>query len=105
MVLSKQNATLTKPQAVNYWSGQRASTTSNPFAKPKGLWQWILGAFALPGDVILDPFAGEGSATLATIDHGCRPVAFESNEDHFNQLNINVREIYTTLTKGNVQFA
>jgi DNA modification methylase len=105
MVLSKQNATLIKPQSVNYWSGPRAATISNPFAKPKGLWQWILAAFALPGDVILDPFAGEMSAPLAIIDFGCRPVAFESNADHYNQGVINVRELYTNLTKGNVQFA
>ncbi len=104
VVLSKQNATLIKPQATNYWSGPRASTTSNPFAKPKALWQWILSAFALRGDTILDPFAGEGSTTLATIDFGCSPIAFESNENHFAQLVNNVHEFYKQLTKGNVQF-
>jgi len=104
IVLSKQNATLIKPQSTNYWSGPRAVTTSNPFAKPKALWQWILSSFALRGDTILDPFAGEGSSTLATIDFGCRPIAFESNENHFNQMNLNVRELYTNLTKGNVEF-
>lgn len=104
IVLSKQNATLVKPQQVNYWSGPRAATTSNPFAKPKGLWQWILSAFALQGDVICDPFAGEGSSILAAIDFGCRVVGFESNENHYNQLTTNVRELYTQLTKGNVQF-
>jgi hypothetical protein len=104
IALSKGNATLVKPQATNYWSGPRASTVSNPFAKPKELWQWLLSAFALPGDVILDPFMGEGSATLATIDYGCRPVGIEINENHFNQAVISVRETYNTLTKGNVQF-
>jgi hypothetical protein len=104
MVLSKGNATIHKPQPVNYWSGPRAETTSNPFAKPRKLWQWILEAFALKGQTIGDPFAGEGSATVATIDFGCQPVAFEVNENHFNQLNINVREFYKLLTTGHVQF-
>lgn len=104
IVLSKQNATLIKPQSTNYWSGPRASTTSNPFAKPKGLWQWILSAFALQGDIIADPFAGECSSLLAAIDFGCRVVGMESNENHYNQGVSNVRELYKTLTKGNVTF-
>jgi DNA modification methylase len=105
MVLSKQNATLIKPQGVNYWSGPRASTTSNPFAKPKGLWQWILSAFALQGDIIADPFAGECSSLLAAIDFGCRVVGMESNENHYNQGVSNVRELYNQLTKSNVHFS
>lgn len=104
MVLRKGNATLNKPQATNYWSGPRANSQSNPFAKPKRLWQWILQSFTLQGDCILDPFAGEGSSTLAAIDLGLRPLAFESNETHFNQLTTNVREVYEQLTKGKVQF-
>jgi DNA modification methylase len=104
IVLSKQNATLTKPQPTNYWSGPRASTTSNPFAKPKGLWQWILSAFALQGDIICDPFAGECSSLLAAVDFGCRVIGMESNENHFNQGMANVRELYSELTKGNVNF-
>lgn len=104
IVLSKQNATIIKPQPVNYWSGPRASNVSNPFAKPKGLWQWILAAFALQGDVIADPFAGEASSLLAAIDFGCRVIAFESNEDHFNNGVSQVRELYQQLTKGNVTF-
>ena len=105
MVLAKGNATIHTPQSVNYWSGPRADTTSNPFAKPRKLWQWILGAFALPGQIIADPFAGEGSATVATIDFGCQPRAFEIDDNHFNQLTLNVHEFYRIMTGGNVQFA
>jgi site-specific DNA-methyltransferase (adenine-specific) len=104
MVLSKGNATILKPQPVNYWSGPRADTKSNPFAKPKALWQWILDAFALPGDVIVDPFMGQGSAALASIDFGCRFVGFEINENHFNQARNDVMDFYKQLTQNNVQF-
>lgn len=104
IVLSKENATLIKPQPVNYWSGPRSSNTSNPFAKPKGLWQWILGGFALQGDIIADPFAGECSALVAAIDFGCRVIGMETNENHFNQGVSNVRELYQTLTNNNVTF-
>jgi len=104
IVLSKENATLVKPQPTNWWAGPRADTTSNPFAKPKGLWQWILDAFALQGDVIVDPFMGEASSLTAAIDFGCRVVGMEVNEDHYNAGVSNVRELYTHLTSGNVNF-
>jgi site-specific DNA-methyltransferase (adenine-specific) len=104
MVLSKGNSLLVKPQSTNYWSGPRASSTSNPFAKPEGLWHFIMSAVCTPGETVLDPFAGEGSSTLAAIKFGLRPIAIESNENHFNQLNNNVRELYQQLTKENVRF-
>src|SRR5882724_3509796 len=104
IVLSKGNSFLANTQATNYWSGPRSSSTSNPFAKPKGLWQWIYSAICVRGQTVLDPFAGEGSSTLAAIDFGLRPIAIESNENHYNQLVSNVREKYTSLTQGNVKF-
>jgi DNA modification methylase/ParB-like chromosome segregation protein Spo0J len=104
IVLSKENATLVKPQSTNWWAGPRADTTSNPFAKPKGLWQWILDAFALQGDIIVDPFMGEASALTAAIDFGCRVIGMEVNETHYNSGVTNVRNLYTNLTGGNANF-
>lgn len=104
IVLSKENATIIKPQAVNYWSGPRVSSTTNPFAKPKGLWQWIFGAFCLQGDVVLDPFMGEWSCGAAAVDFGLRPVGFEINEQHYNQAVTNARELYEQLTENKVRF-
>lgn len=104
IVLSKENATLVKPQPTNWWAGPRADTTSNPFAKPKSLWQWILEAFALQGDVIVDPFMGEASSLTASIDFGCRVIGMESNEDHYNSGVMNVRNLYEQLTNNNVTF-
>jgi DNA modification methylase len=104
IVLSKHNATLVKPQSVNYWSGPRSGNVSNPFAKPKSLWQWVMSAFVLQGDVVADPFMGEASCLLAAIDFGCRVVGFEVNENHFNHAVTNVRSLYERLTNNNVQF-
>jgi DNA modification methylase len=104
IVLSKQNATLIKPQPVNYWSGPRSNNISNPFAKPKALWQWIMSAFVLQGDVIADPFMGEASCLLAAIDFGCRVVGFETKELHYHNAVNNVRSLYERLTNNNVTF-
>lgn len=105
MVLSKENATLVKPQTTNWWAGPRADTTSNPFAKPKALWQWILSGFALQGDVIVDPFMGECSSLCAAVDFGCRVIGMEINEQHYNSGVLNVRSLYETLTGGSVSFS
>lgn len=105
IVLSKENATIVKPQPVNYWAGPRADTTSNLFAKPKGLWQWILEAFALQGDVIVDPFSGEASSLTAAIDFGCRVIGMELTEHHYNAGRHNVQTLYQQLTNNNVTFS
>lgn len=105
VVLSKENATLIKPQPVNYFACPRADTTSNKFAKPKELWQWILSAFALQGDVIVDPFMGEASSLLSAVDFGCRVIGMECNEDHYNSGVMNVRNLYQTLTNNNATFS
>lgn len=102
IVLSKGNSFLANTQATNYWSGARTTSTSNPFAKPTELWKFIYDAIAVRGQTVLDPFAGEGSAILAAIEFGLRPIAIESNENHYNQLVTNVRELYNNLTNGNV---
>lgn len=104
IVLSKENATIVKPQPVNYFACPRADTTSNLFAKPKALWQWILDAFALQGDVIVDPFMGEASSLLAAIDFGCRVIGMECNENHYNSGVLNVRSLYENLTNNNATF-
>lgn len=104
IVMRKGNATAPKALGVNYWSGARASGQSNPFAKPDGLWTHLYTSLCLPGQSVLDPFAGEGSSTVAAIRYGLRPLAFESDTNHFNQLVLNVRDVYTQLTKANVTF-
>lgn len=104
IVMRKGNATAPKALGVNYWIGGRASGQSNPFAKPDGLWTHLYTSLCLPGQSVLDPFAGEGSSTTAAIYYGLRPLAFESEQSHFNQLVLNVRDIYSLLTKGNCQF-
>ncbi len=104
MVLSKGNAVLAKTQSTNYWTGPRETSTSNPFAKPKGLWHWIMSAVCTPGESILDPFAGEGSEVVAAIEFGLRPLAIEVEGTHYNQLVTNTKETYIRLLKGNVTF-
>jgi hypothetical protein len=64
--------------------GGRAVYTHNverkvdyPTAKPLGLYLELLSLFAKPGDVVIDPFAGSGTAALAARALGMRAVLIE----------------------------
>jgi len=76
---------------------------AHPFAKPSKLWQWVYAAIAHKGQLVLDPFAGVGSSTLAAIEAGLQPLAIEVNDKHYAQLVVNVSEHYKRNLK-NVKF-
>lgn len=106
LVLRKGNATLLSPQSSSVWTGSNdveARALGHPFAKPFALWKWLYSATCLRGATVLDPFAGRGSSTLAGIQYGIKPIAIESNEDHYAHLVINVQNQYKTL-HPNVSF-
>lgn len=52
--------------------------------KPIALMEEIISRFCLPGDKILDPFAGSGTTLIAGIKRGCNPIGFELNERYYN---------------------
>lgn len=100
IVARKGNATLLRPQASSVWTGGNDAETrllGHPFAKPAGLWEWILNATCQRGALVLDPFVGSGSSALPAIRLGLRPMGIESNEAHFNTLNVNLQNFYKSL--------
>lgn len=54
--------------------------TGHPTAKPLGMAASWVRWFTLPGDVILDPFAGTGTTGRAAKDEGRRAVLIEDSE-------------------------
>jgi site-specific DNA-methyltransferase (adenine-specific) len=63
-----------------------ADRASNPFAKPFSAWKFIYESFSIPGQTILEPFAGEGSGVTAGIRLNRRVLAVEKDEAHYNYL-------------------
>jgi len=63
-----------------------AEKASNPFAKPFLAWKFLIEAVSIPGQTILEPFAGEGSAVVAGLKLNRRMLAVEKDEQHFNYL-------------------
>jgi len=97
MVCRKGTPTLLQAQSRSVWSGPNTNDLDHPFAKPTLLWQWLLRAVALPGQTILDPYAGVGSLALAAIPLGLVAVSYEINEHHYNKLLENVQNAYKKL--------
>jgi ParB/RepB/Spo0J family partition protein len=100
MVCRKGTAALLLPQTSSVWTGTGEDLKvqlGHPFVKPIKLWQWIYAATVQRSQVVLDPFAGVGSSTLATIDYGCTPLAFEINSAHYDRLVINTAAAYKKL--------
>lgn len=106
IVCRKGNATLLTTQASSIFMGATDEGTralQHPFAKPPKLWQWLYSAVAHKGQLVLDPFAGVGSSTLAAIESNLQPLAIECNEQHHAACVVNVSEFYRKALK-NVKF-
>lgn len=54
--------------------------------KPIGLMEWLVGLAALPGQLILDPFAGSGATTEAAMHLGVRSIGIDNQTDHVRQI-------------------
>lgn len=50
--------------------------------KPLGVMEWLVTGAAMPGQLILDPFAGSGATVEAAMRHNIRCVALELGEDY-----------------------
>lgn len=108
LVCRKGNATLTKPQPTSVITANGATERKmyrNPFAKPFAIWQFLFDAVAIPGQTILDPFAGEGSMPSAAINCGLRPICLEKSETHYPALVENVKKAYSLVTRGKAVFS
>lgn len=95
-IVMRKGGTLVAPQPTSYLLCGPADKKlfPHPFAKPVELWKWVLRAIAIPGQTILDPFAGSGSGCYAAAELGLRPFGIEKEEVHFCNLINRMREGY-----------
>lgn len=71
---------LVKPQAFNYLKYDTVQSKIHATEKPVQLLRHLISASALPGEVVLDPFAGSGSTLVAAHQLGCRFMGIEQHE-------------------------
>lgn len=108
MVLRKPGSTLVSQQNVCHFADSSEQTKarlgSHPFIKPIAVWQWIMNAVALPGQTILEPFAGHGSCVVSAIEAGYKVIGVEKKKIHYDKLIENVKQTYANLYSGKVEF-
>lgn len=75
------------------WSGVTgASTRRHPAPYPVELAERLIRMFSFVGDVVLDPFLGTGSTTIAAARFGRNSIGFEIDEHYFDEAEKRVRE-------------
>lgn len=100
MVCRKGNATLCRPGPSGHMiegTDEYKQKMSHPFVKPFNCWRHLVEAVSMEGQHILDPFAGHGSGPLSFLRLNRSFFACESNEEHFNHLQENLRQYYLRL--------
>ena len=66
--------------SIPYWS--MPENTAHPTQKPEKLLAKLILASSRPGDIVLDPFLGSGSASVTAKKLGRHYVGIESNEQY-----------------------
>ena len=68
------------------WSGVTgASTRNHPAPYPLTLATRLVRMFSFVGDIVLDPFMGTGTTTLAAAKSGRSSIGYEIDPDYFSQ--------------------
>ena len=62
--------------------GNRQHSAVFPYWLP----EWFIDLFTDPGDVVLDPFAGSGTAVFAALAMGRNAIGIELHEPYFEKM-------------------
>lgn len=83
MILRKSSKSiLVEKQPTNFILEPNTRDARHPFAKPFRVWERLIAALTLEGQVILDPFAGSGSCMKAAAKLNRLPLGIEVDELH-----------------------
>lgn len=104
MLCRKGNAVLSSPVNKNFTlAAGLDDKLSNPFAKPFDVWEPLINSVSYEGQVILDPFAGEGTCPLAALRLRRPIIAMEKDPTHFNYM-LESAKTYWRSQHPNVKF-
>lgn len=89
MVCRKPSATVAKKMNTSIVDGSNVKAKrvcGHPFSKPFELTKAFIELVSIPGQTILEPFAGGGSMALEILKQDRRVVAVEKKVEHFNSM-------------------
>jgi DNA modification methylase len=70
----------------------------HPTQKPVAALAPLIRSFSLPGEVILDPFAGSGSSCAAALLTGRRYIGIELNAEYFSEASRRMERVKTRIS-------
>jgi len=94
---------LVKPQGHNYITSNTVppNQKTHPTEKPTILMRQIIQASCVPGEVVLDPYAGSGSTLVAAVESGCKFYGMELDDAYYQRVTDRLAiTIGTIETKG-----
>jgi ParB-like chromosome segregation protein Spo0J/DNA modification methylase len=91
-----EQSILKQKRSVNYLACSSVSSSSHPFVKPHDLWAWVIETVSTEGQVIVDPFCGEGSSLLSNVRLKRECFGIELDETHIAN---GVQWLYSELNK------
>lgn len=98
LVARKGGTLLTRNDIPNYvmcpFSDDMTKKMQHPFAKPFAAWKPLIEAVSIPGQLIYDPFMGEGSGVLSMLRLNRNVIATELKEQHYNAGMEQIRTFY-----------
>ena len=100
MVARKMKKTTDVRSRVGYYITNQDTTFTNPFkitgSKPIGLMRAIIRDYTLPGDIVVDPYAGSGTTLLAAAMENRYGIGAEVSRKHFEMAVARLQRGYTT---------
>lgn len=69
-------------QSKNFIVADSVRSSTHPFVKPRAVWDYCIDTVSTQKQLILDPFAGEGSSLSAIFNAGRIPLGIELKEEH-----------------------
>lgn len=106
-VCRKGTGTLRMAQTRNWYLADGSAerrTQRNPFSKPFAVSKPLLEATTVPGDKVLDCYAGEGSLVRCALTMGRQIVAVEKEKHHFDRLTEHVKKVISSLTRDKASY-
>jgi DNA modification methylase len=98
LIARKGGILLTRNDIPNFvihpFGDDMTSKMRHPFAKPFGVWKPLIEAVSLPGQLIYEPFMGEGSGVISMLQLGRNVVATEKVPEHFNAGLEQIKQFY-----------
>jgi site-specific DNA-methyltransferase (adenine-specific) len=106
-LLAKGNPPLPKQPLADVMDMPYSGNKLHPTQKPIKALAPLVRSFTLPGELVLDPFAGSGSSCAAALLTGRRYIGIELDAEYFNQASARLERVHERIAakKGPIRFS